>query len=346
MKRRNQSRARSENYCLRSALFLFLLFALLGIALPSSGFAHEESGDRSHDPGFLHIRPQAPAYSFRMIMPHLLPGSIKRGVGYVVGTTLSNVWINDESTNLDYEMMDLHLSLTYGFDEKFGFALVYDQQDYFGGILDGLIQEFHDFFNMAQNDRTDASKGRTYFERFDTGEFTDDLTVLDNRAMSLLVQYVFLHGRGNLPAAGISGGVRYALKAPAGGSQEHPVDVTLALGLAKRLAQSWYSCLYLGLTQFEQTRVLNLDFKEEVFTGMVGLAWEINHRYSFLAQVFYTEDTVKDYAQFGKPGTELDLGLKVVTDSGVNLEFAIIEDIFNYGNSPDFGLHFALSGRI
>ena len=76
------------------------------------------------------------------------------------------------------------------------------------------------------------SKGRTYFERFDTSEVVADLTVLDNKAISLLVQYVFFHGKGNLPAAGISGGIRYALEAPTGGSTDHPVDLTLALGLA------------------------------------------------------------------------------------------------------------------
>jgi hypothetical protein len=309
-------------------------------------FAHEDSGDRSHDPGFLHIRPQAPAYSFRMTMPHLLPGSIKPGVGYVVGTTLSSIWVNDSDINLDYEMLDFHLSLTYGFNEDFGFALVYDQRNYFGGILDGLTEEFHDLFNIDQNGRTDVPKGRTYFERFDTGEVIDDLTVLDNKAISLLVQYVFLHGKGNLPAAGISGGVRYALEAPTGGSEEHPVDVTLALGLAKRLSESWYSCLHLGLTHFEQTTILNLDFKEEVFTMMGALVWQISHRYSLLAQVFSSEGTIKDFAQFDQPSTEIDLGMKIVTDSGLIYEFAIIENIFNYGNSPDFGVHFGFSKNV
>jgi hypothetical protein len=331
---------------LRAAAFFILLVAVFWMALPSSVFAHEDIGDRSHDPGFLHIRPQAPAYSFRMTMPHLLPGSIKPGVGYVVGTTLSSIWVNDSDINLDYEMLDFHLSLTYGFNEDFGFALVYDQRNYFGGILDGLTEEFHDLFNIDQNGRTDVPKGRTYFERFDTGEVIDDLTVLDNKAISLLVQYVFLHGKGNLPAAGISGGVRYALEAPTGGSEEHPVDVTLALGLAKRLSESWYSCLHLGLTHFEQTTILNLDFKEEVFTMMGALVWQISHRYSLLAQVFSSEGTIKDFAQFDQPSTEIDLGMKIVTDSGVVFEFAIIENIFNYGNSPDFGLHFGFSKNV
>ena len=196
------------NQGFRLRLLLPLLFVACLLVVPPCGFAHEDSGDRSHDPGFLHIRPQAPAYSFRMTMPHLLPGSIKPGVGYVLGTTLSSIWVNNSDLVLDYEMLDFHLSLTYGFNEDFGFALVYDERDYFGGILDGLTEEFHDLFNMNQNGRTDVPKGRTYFERFDTGEIIEDFTVLDNRAISLLVQYVFLHGKGNLPAAGISGGVR------------------------------------------------------------------------------------------------------------------------------------------
>lgn len=326
--------------------FLSLLFVVCSLAVPPCGFAHEEEGDRSHDPGFLHIRPQAPAYSFRMTMPHLLPGSIKPGFGYIVGTTLSNVWVNDKDTNLDYEMLDVHLNFTYGFDEDFGFALVYDQRSYFGGILDGLIQDFHDVINISQGGRTDVPKGRTYFERFDTGDVFDDLTVLDNDAISLLVQYVFLHGRENLPAAGLSGGVRYTLNAPEGGAKKHPVDMSIALGLAKRLSENWYSCLHLGFIHFDQTRVLNLQFKEDVFNSMAALAWNISHRHTFLAQIFYSEGTIKNFAQFKNPSTELDLGMKIVTDSGGAYEFAIIENIFNYDNSPDLGFHFAYSKNI
>jgi hypothetical protein len=335
--------AQAEPCPLRVGRLFFLLVAILGIAMPQSVFAHEDIGDRSHDPGFLHIRSQAPAYTFRMTMPHLLPGSIKPGVGYVLGTTLSSIWINNSDLILDYEMLDFHLSLTYGLKNSLGFALVFDQRDFRGGVLDGITEGFHDLFNIDQNGRTDVPKGRTYFERFDTGEVIDDLTVLDNNAISLLVQYVFLHGKGNLPAAGISGGVRYALEAPAGGSTEHPVDLNMSLGLAKRLAQSWYSCLHLGVTHFEQTKVLNLEFKDEVFTGMVALTWEINHRYSLLAQMFYSEGTIKDFAQFDEPSTEIDLGIKIVTDSGLNLEFAIIENVLILSNSPDIGFHFGYS---
>ena len=243
-------------------------------------------------------------------------------------------------------MLDFHLSLTYGLNEDFGFALVYDKRDYFGGILDGLTEGFHDLFNIDQNGRTDVPRGRTYFERFDTGEVIEDFTVLDNRAINLLVQYVFLHGKGNLPAAGISGGVRYTLEAPAGGSSEHPIDVNLALGIAKRLSENWFACLHLGLTHFEQTKVLNLEFKEEVFSGMVALACEISHRYSFLAQVFHSEGSIKDFAQFDEPSTEIDLGMKIVTDSGGAFEFAIIENALVLSNSPDIGFHFGYSKNI
>ena len=347
MQRKSPNRARSEMPCLGPTSLFFLLFVLLTTAMPPSGFAHEDSGDRSHDPGFLHIRSQAPGQSFRMTMPHLLPGSIKPGVGYILGTTVSSVWVNNSDLILDYQMLDSHLSLTYGFNEDFGFALVYDQRDYFGGaILDGLTEEFHDLFKIDQNGRTEVPKGRTYFERFDTGEVIEDFTVLDNRAISLLLQYVFLHGKGNLPAAGVSGGVRYALDAPIGGSGDHPVDVNLALGLAKRFSENWYSCLHLGLTHFEQTRVLNLEFKEEVFSGMLALVWQISHRYSFLAQVFHSEGTIKDFAQFDEPSTEIDLGMKIVTDNGGAFEFALIENVLILSNSPDIGFHFGYSKSI
>jgi len=326
--------------------FLSFFFVVCWLVVPPYGFAHEEYGDRSHDPGFLHIRPQAPPHNFRMTLPHLLPGSIKPGAGYILGTTFTNVWVYDKDINLDYEMLDLHMSFTYGLSEDFGFALVYDQRNFYGGILDGLVQGIHEIFGIDQNGRTDVPKGRTYLEQFDTGTIIDDMTVLDNRAINFMIQYVFIHGRNNLPAVGLTGGVRYTLEAPEGGTEKHPVDTTIALGLAKRLAQDWYTCLHLGLTRFEQTKILHLEFKKEIYTGMWALAWDVSHRTSLLAQIFHTEGTIENFAQFSHPSTELNLGVRLVTDAGGAFEFAIIENIFNYNNSPDLGFHFAYSGMF
>jgi hypothetical protein len=326
------------------------LGVLLGILLvtlvpPGTALGEDFKAGSEYGPGFLHIRPQAPGHSFRMTMPHILPGSIRPGVGYVLGATLSNIWILDNVANLDYEMLDYHLSVTYGLSEKVGFAVFYDSREYFGGVLDGLVQEFHDMFGMGQDGRTDVAKGRTWFERFDTGYIADDLTVLNNRALSFLVQYVFLFGKEGLPAAGVSTGLRYALETPEGEGPAHPVDCTLALGLAKRLSESLYSCLHLGYTHFEQDRILELDFKKDVLTGMLALAWSLQDHWAIIAQYFSNDGIIEDFSQFSEPSHELDVGLKVGAAGGT-FEFAVIENIFTFDNGPDLGFHFAYSRQL
>ncbi len=317
--------------------FSSLIF--LACFLPGPGFSHDFVDNENYGPGFLHIRSQAPAYSFRMTMPHLLPGAIPPGAAYVFGSTLSNVWVNDDDIVMDYEMMDSSLALTYGVDNRLGFALIYDQREYFGGVLDGLIQGIHDLFGIGQSGRTDVPLGRTYFERI--GFTTEDLAALDNKAVSLLVQYVFIFGEGGRPTVGVSGGVRYGLEAPTGGDVQHPVDYNISLGVAKRLAQNWYSCLHVGATRFEQEQVLGLEFETDVLSWMLALAWELNDRYTLLMQWFNNQGVIKDFGQFGNPSNELDLGVKIHTKGGGMWEFAIIENVINYDNGPDLGLHLA-----
>ncbi|MBW2144225.1 MAG: DUF3187 family protein, partial [Deltaproteobacteria bacterium] len=58
-------------------------------------------------------------------------------------------------------------------------------------------------------------------------------------------------------------------------------------------------------------------------------------------QYIWHEAALEDFEELSDASHELDLGFKWKLSSGGIIEFAVIENIITYDNSPDFGLHLA-----
>ncbi|GBE14608.1 hypothetical protein BMS3Abin14_00653 [bacterium BMS3Abin14] len=111
-------------------------------AFPAKALSHGPGEEYEYASGFFHIRSQSPDYSLRMTTPHILPGSIGHGVNIFTGSTVSNVWVNGDLLDLDFEMLDYNLGITYGVNHRVGFAFIYDQRNYFGGGARRVDPEF------------------------------------------------------------------------------------------------------------------------------------------------------------------------------------------------------------
>jgi hypothetical protein len=72
-----------------------------------------------------------------------------------------------------------------------------------------------------------------------------------------------------------------------------------------------------------------------------ALVWQYRPRVSYLLQFMYGEGLFKNISDLSDATHEAHLGLKWELKSGGLLEFAIIENIISYDNSPDFGIHLA-----
>ena len=326
-----------------TAIFTVTAAILSTLLLPGSGLSEEVNSQLDMPPGFFQIRSQAPGQSLRMTMPHLLPGSIQPGIGIFIGTSLSNVWIMDSLVELDYEMLDSHLGITYGFSRSFGIALFFDERNYFGGDLDGFIQGFHDAFGIGQNGRDEVEKGlSTVLFKDSSGQIPNtptDPSAFENSAVTFMTHYNFLTGEDRVPGVSLSGSVRYALDPPSGNDDGDLTDWNVAIGLAKRLSEKLFSCYHLGYTRFGQTDISGLTFEEDGLSFIAAVAWQVKPRFSLLAQYFLNEEVLKGFGDFSEPSHEIDLGVQWELPRGSSIELAIIENFITSDNSPDFGLH-------
>ncbi|MGD9106020.1 MAG: DUF3187 family protein [Desulfobacterales bacterium] len=342
-----------NRYCFRRWRirgFLLTVVALSCIAFSAlPGWSEELGHDYNYGLGKINLRSQSPAQSLRFTLPLLIPGDIKPGWETRIANTWSNVWANESEYLLDYEMSETIVTVTYGFNERFGLSLEFENRNYFGGEMDGFIQGFHDLFGISQDGRDDVSKNRKVIQRFDpkTGQMLSETSAedLENNGIVLLMSYTLTHGTKIWPSANVFGGVRYGLKCADLCRDNHPVDVGLGFGLAKRWSKRWYTYASLGYTLYESRDVLEpapgvvpIDFEDRAVTGLFVLSWHYTPTFSILVQYLYSGPNIKNIDVLDQASHEIHFGFKWKTRYGL-IELALIENVITMSNSPDFGLH-------
>jgi hypothetical protein len=322
---------------------LFLLTA-------TTGFAGEPNYAHNHGLGTLQIDSQSPAQSLRLTLPMLIPGDIKPGWGTDIHTTWANVWVSNSTFLLDYEILDTVIAATYGINNRLGLSVAFDNRDYFGGVMDNFIQEFHDLFNIGQNGRDEVPKNRKIIQRFDqqTGDtVTFSASELNNSGVTLLLNYNITHGTQTWPSLNVFGMARYVLNA-AGifNHGNHQVDCGFGLGFAKRWSKRWYTYAAVGYTLFDDYEVYvtesdlePLRFEDYQLTGMFSLSWHYTPTLAILVQYLYSGPDIKNVDKLDDPSHEVHLGFRWNCRHYGMIEFALIENVITFNNSPDFGLH-------
>jgi signal peptidase I len=324
-------------------LVLFFLTA-------TTGFGGEIDYAHNRGLGTLQIVSQSPAQSLRLTLPMLIPGDIKPGWGIDIHATWTNVWASESTFLLDYEMLDTIIAATYGFNNRLGLSVAFDNRNYFGGVMDNCIQEFHDMFNIDQDGRDEVPKNRKVVQRFDpqtgdTIEFSAD--ELNNNGVALLLNYNITHGTQTWPSLNAFGVARYALNsAEIFNHGNHQVDCGFGLGFAKRWSKRWYTYAALGYTIFDDYEVRAtepdlepLEFEDYQFTGMFSLSWHYTPTFAIVAQYLFSGPDIRNIDKLDDPSHEVHLGFKWHSQHYGMIEFALIENVITWNNTPDFGLH-------
>lgn len=327
------------------------IFPLFFLSLTATvGFAEEISYDYNHGLGTLEIRSQSPTQSMRLTLPMVIPGDIKPGWGIHTHSTWTNVWADGREFLLDYEMLDTGLAVTYGFDTRLGLAVAFNNRNYFGGEMDNFIQEFHDLFGISQSGRDEVPKDRKVIQLFDpqTGKTAVELSAgdLNNSRIELLLNYNISHGTRTWPSVNVYGVASYAVNSAEVFKDDNQVDFGFGLGFAKRWSKRWYTYAAVGFSIFDDrevreraANVKTVKFEDKQLTGMFSLSWHYTPNFAILAQYLYNGPAVKDIDKLDKPSHEVSLGFKWNTRRYGVIEFAFIENIITFDNSPDFGLH-------
>jgi len=217
---------RTENRLILSVIFCCFLWMLFFTIKQAA--ADIMPPDYNHGLGPLDYRSSSPGKSIRLSMPILGPAMIKPGWGINMIAGTNNVWLNENDYLFDYELFDGHISVTYGFNENFGIIGFIDHRYYWGGIMDGFIENGHDLFNIGQNGRDQWPENKTYFMLKDSeGEIlysSDSINQdFENTGIGIGFNHILTNGNQQwIPAVSLGGILRYGIHGPQ--NSEKPID--------------------------------------------------------------------------------------------------------------------------
>ncbi len=210
-----------------------------------------------------------------------------------------------------------------------------------GGILDGLIEEFHAFLSVSNHLRELRPRGETgvtYVLRDGTVVAIegDDLRGLHlgNAVAGLTVPL----WQGESPA-----NVRLAVSAPTAS-----LDFLDTGGWDTTLQWTWSWCATTlcgyhgaGITHYGAEGDGFVELYSDRLSLMSAVEWRLSGRTSVLVQGLLGSPYA-DYPAIEEPVVELTFGFKKRLGEGV-LEVGFVENLLFYDNSPDIGFHLAWS---
>jgi hypothetical protein len=325
-------------------------FLFMGL-LCGNGLADDSARDFNANlgPGVLMFSSTSFGQSLRFTPTPLVPEQIIPGR---FETRLSVSWANffgkvGKAYNpyiLDCEMLQNQLSLSYGVDRKFILGVSLTHRRYFGGAMDSLIRGFHDLFGFNNNGREE--KENDSFEillcdhDYNNVATIDDSRTIENNRIDFFLSRIIFQGTAAFPAINLFSTLSCGFDTPFVKESEQ-VDLNLGVGATKRWNSSLYSSHSVSHTFFGGTETEYRFMTDSALYIFNSIAWQLTPGVSFIFHYAYSEGIFKNLRVLNESSHELYWGIKWQTASRGRLEFALSENILNYGGSPDFGVHCA-----
>jgi len=340
---------KANSPCLFKLIFGLIQFISLFFA--SYTPANEILYDFNHGLGPLDFRSSSPGQSLRLSMPILMPASVKPGLRVDIITSTSNVWLNENQYIIDYEILDAHMKLTYGFNKDLGLILLFDHRHYWGGFMDGFIEKFHDMFGIYQDgrDKWPNNETRLVVKNSEGQIVYSDHDVngqINNSGIGFGFNYIITHGSKRwIPAISFGTITRYGINGP--GGFEEPIDFGFQLGFSKRSGSRWHFYGQVGFEQFGQNEFMQGElirkFKSNAFSSLASIAWYLYPNFPIYVQYNFHEGVIENFGSFKNPDHQMNIGLKWQMDKKSVIQLGLIENFIIVDNSNDFGLLFGYS---
>ncbi|MBI5746466.1 MAG: DUF3187 family protein [Nitrospirae bacterium] len=329
-----------------------LLCHLILISFPLAAYA-EEAHSCSANVGYgpLNIRGQSPFQMLHLSLTPSAPSTLHREKWEAqILTTWVNRWnISEGRYFIDNETLRMATRVKYGLTEYLQVGIEVPVLWRGGGIMDGGIDWWHKTFGLDRAGRNEFPKNRfrVEFDHKDGSKFVldeDDAGVgLQDTVLSS--QITLTCGGASRPAAALG----FSVSLPTGGDEKlfgsGGSDLNVALILAKRVG-NFYLYLNGGYTRFDTNEIGGVELKKDQWTLFTGLEYRIWKKTSLILQNLINSAVAKDFFEFSEYTDEISWGIKSEFSPGWMIEFAAIENIINFKNSPDFGVHAGVSYRF
>ncbi|MDY7034352.1 MAG: DUF3187 family protein [Thermodesulfobacteriota bacterium] len=300
--------------------------------------------------GPLKVQSQSPFQSLRLGLTPRSPSTLtKNSFEASLHETWVNVWSFERGRDrIDYESLQSVLTVKYGITDTLDAELsVYDRRR-FGGVMDSFIEGFHDTLGLDQAGRDEFAKGdfaielNSYKDQPAVTLDEGDKGVFSQNAL-FTIQHNITCGTKYFPALSYAFTGRYGEAVDFEDSYFFDMEVSVA---AARRFGSIYGYLSFGYVWFGRDDVMGIKLDKTLFSLLCAIEWQYSPKQSLLIQYLLSEGAAEDWRDFSYPSHEVAIGWKGEIFRGMVLEIGLIENILNYENSPDFGIHVGLVRRF
>lgn len=298
--------------------------------------------------GHFTLRSLSPGHLFRPNITMLEMTDLPKGAWrFATGVAWGNVWnFRYDEYIVDAEWVSVETRLSFGMGENIELGIALPVSARIGGTMDGPIEDFHKTIGFDNHGRELAPRDDVliYMKHDDgTGYYVKGRSWGIND-IPFFLSYRLTHGDLLIPATAIQAGVSLPV-----GDEDTLEGIgepqySLAVMISKRVADT-RSLIFsgLGVSYTEQDEIVGMEINHEEFTGLIGMEFRRTATSSLILQYRVMTAVAKDYFEFSQESHEVNAGVKWQLKNGAILELSVIENLVNFENSADFGLHFGLS---
>lgn len=249
---------------------------------------------------------------------------------------------------IDGEMVTVVLQGAWAPTEKLEVGLELPIAFRTGGIMDSFIESFHETFNFSNGGRQ-ANPQDTWHIRIPNREglvyeSEDTDPVFQNPVIK--AKYQFTEGDAILPA--MAG--QLLVKLPFASDNEvlgsNGFDAALLFAASKHIWEGLYVHTNLWYGEFSDIGLEHLKFSRQRFSALIGLEYAVSRRVSIVAHMEYLTATFSDLPTHLSSFSDLlTLGMKWDITPSMQFEFGLLENLYRYDNSADFGIHLGLGAE-
>lgn len=257
----------------------------------------------------------------------------------------SNTFVDEESYRIDAEYRELRTQLTYGVTDRLSLHSSLPLNWRGGGVLDGLIDWWHDVFRLPEGNRDQFARDNYLIAGLDESgaafSAEDDGLFLGN--VTLGSKYLLSRGGSSLPAVSVFAEV--SLPTAENSFGHDGVDASGALLLSKKIGK-FYLYSSTSVIFFSDTHIEGIQYNSWHPEQSLFVEYAFSPRFSAQTGLTWIGDVLDGIPEHPHHALYHDVGVQYEAFEGTELSLALRENPSGTKGSLDVEFIFGIRSRF